>query len=96
MSSKRPSEYHAEVDKDEAVERNNSTSKIGFAPVKNLTASAYASDFMHFPSREGRSYMNCIPMTDHENWHGWAWKKFMLPLQIDNFKTKALNTPKIK
>lgn len=36
------------------------TSKIGFAPMKNLTASVYASDLMHFPSLVGRSYINCI------------------------------------
>ena len=32
---------------------------MGFAPVKNLTASAYASALMHLLSRVGRSYMNC-------------------------------------
>lgn len=34
---------------------NIMTLKIGIAPVYNLTASAYASDLMHFPSLAGRS-----------------------------------------
>jgi len=36
-------------------EKDSITSKIGLAPVKNRTASAYASALMHFPSRTGRS-----------------------------------------
>lgn len=32
------------------INKDKLTSKIGVAPVKNLTASAYASDLIHFPS----------------------------------------------